>query len=174
MTEGWRMQPFVAVTPACKNLTPLTTVVLSTFSSAFNTFEWHQRIKKLRHHSLPSSALRSALLLSVWQTTGYSLLLSFCLPPFFLKKLCLYPFVSVFLIALLLSSSHHSSVSTHHTRSPSRLYPRFSLLYPPLLVSHFALVFAISFSPLCPSRSTFQFHSLPLRSLCKSSLIHSQ
>lgn len=43
--------------PSCKNPTPLTTAFLSTLSSAFNTFEWHQRIRKLHHLSLSSSAL---------------------------------------------------------------------------------------------------------------------
>lgn len=133
------MQWFVVFTSSCKNLTPLTTVVLSTFSSAFNTFEWHQRIKKLCHHSPPSTARLFFFVCDRLQPLVF-------LPPSFFST-CVSTHLSlVFLIALLLFLS--SSFCLHISYSCIVALPLDSVSTSLccILFSHLA----ISFSPSVP------------------------
>lgn len=136
---------FVVLTPSCKNLTPLTTAFLSTFRSAFNTFEWHQRIKKLQHLSLSSSAPCSAFLLSVWQTYGlHPSLVS--LPPSTLSQVvspCICPLIA------LMHFFHHLNISLPLSHSYCCCLSVPSILSPSAHVSPHCLgFFAISLS-LC-------------------------
>lgn len=156
----------------------MTTVVLSTFGSAFNTSEGHPEDQE-------TSPWPSAFICSVAGFTPRSDWLQAaalsCLFRLLPHRLKLCP-LSICL------SSFWSPLSSHH---PSACAPHTPALQPPLLDSVatslrrilLSLFHTLPPSPssprlcrrsLCPSRAAFQFHSIHLRSLCKSSLIHFQ
>lgn len=85
-------------------------------------------------------------------------------------------------VSIHLSSSFWSPSSSHHLII--LLFPHIILALPLdcvptslcciLLSSSLTLPSSLPSLSLCPCRCAFQFHSLPLHSLCKSALIHSQ
>lgn len=160
--SGWKRQWLVV---SCKNSTSLTTAFLSTFSSAFNTFEWHQRIKKLHDLSLSSSSrlyLPGCDRLHIGCTPHVSLLpstfstcVSMHLSLSFWSHSCIFFIILTFVflpLSYLCSGSLDSVSTSFQSNSLFTCLTLLSLLLSPSLFSNFT-----------PSFST----------LCKSPLIHS-